>query len=93
MFFKFTVDIIRRKIPYEIITTYELGKKYEVHCFPILDMKKFYHKGKLHRETKPAIIYYGDNPSAYEQDLKRNLDEYYINGIKINKKNLKKEIF
>jgi hypothetical protein len=82
------LDIIRTKIPYKIKTVYELNKEYEVHCFPILNMEKFYYKGKLHRESSPAIVYYEHTQNQYYQDIKEKLDEYYINGIKIEKEKL-----
>lgn len=77
---QFILNIIRKIIPYEIKIINEFDKKYNVHFFPILNMKKYYHKGKLHRENKPAIIYYEDTQNIHLKD------------IKITKENFTKEI-
>lgn len=72
------IHFLRFTIPYEKETIYEKQKKYEIHLFPILGIKKFYYKGKIHREEGAAII--SSDDSFY--------DKYYLNG-----KEVEKELF
>jgi hypothetical protein len=73
----FLVEIARKKIPYQKKIIYELGKKYEVHCFPIFNLEKYYYKGKLHREKDSAIVILNNINSS------RN--KYYLKGKIIEK--------
>lgn len=77
-----SLNYLRTKIPYEKIKIIENNKLYIIHNFQAINIKKYYHNNKLHREIGAAVIYTG-----YAQD-----DLWYINGIKINKKDIQKEI-
>jgi hypothetical protein len=78
LFMLWLVCYLRYNIPYEKEIVYEKEKKYEVHFFPILYLKKYYHNGKIHREEGAAIIY------CFEHQLS-NKDKYYLNNIEIPK--------
>jgi hypothetical protein len=73
VFLNHKINIYRKKTPYEINTIFENKKKLTVESYPIFRVKKYYYKGKLHREDSFAIE---SGNSIYE-------NQYYLFGKKI----------
>lgn len=73
---------IRCAFPYEIKDIKEGSKNYKVHIFPVAGKTVFFHKGKKHRDKKPAVIYH--NPELQ--------NEWYQNGVKIQPQDMNKNM-
>lgn len=80
----FILEKIRKKIPYEKEKIIENGKKYEIHHYPIFNLKKYYHKGKLHREKDAAYII--EEHSIIQER------RFFLNGNEINKNDFNQEL-
>lgn len=76
---------LREKIPYKKEKIIEDGKEYEVHYYPVFNLKKYYHNGKLHREKDAAYIAISE-----EEDFSDR--KFYLFGNEVKEENFKKMI-
>lgn len=80
--FIYILKFLRINFPYQKIKFIENNKEYIIHDFQYTNIKKYYHKNKLHRETEAAIIYTED-PSV---------NAWYLNGVEFHQNDIQKEI-
>lgn len=80
--FSYFLNKLREKIPYKKEKIIEDGKEYEVHYYPVFNLKKYYHNGKLHREKDTAYIAILEE---YFSDKK-----FYLFGNEVKEENFKK---
>tara|TARA_Y100001960_G_C14784285_1_gene890594 strand:+ start:17862 stop:18371 length:510 start_codon:yes stop_codon:yes gene_type:complete len=79
------LETLREKIPYKKEKIIEAGKEYEVHYYPVFNLKKYYHNGKLHREKEAAYV-------AISENCEFSGKKFYLFGNEVKKEDFEKTL-